>query len=416
MERFFWVSRVCIVALMCVLFFGVGIKSEAAAPGKVTGVKQVNDSASAVSLSWNAVQGADGYKIEYCESNSFTGSTYNYGYKENTSVTIPGLGAGKTYYVRVSALIINENNEEEVGTPSSVVDMVTAPSAKVTSLKQKDAKEKSASFTWGQAAGANAYVLLYHNVKVNPNNAKEKILGNVKTCSLSLPANSIYYIYVYPARKSSSNYVAVGNGGMKNYVTVLPGKVSKVKLLQTGTSNNSQAKTVEFSWNPNAVASGYEYTIYGYNNKKIVTKTTKSNAGVKISHKKLTNDQFMKIRVRAYVTVNGKKKYGKWSDDLWFAKYPKGIKASMDSSGIKLKWGKVKGAKNYTIYASTNAKSGFKKVGTTTKTSLTIKKIKGKKVAVGKQYYVSIVPNKKVGKKTFTGDKRWMTNIRFTYR
>ena len=48
---------------------------------------------------------------------------------------------------------------------------------------------------------------------------------------------------------------------------------------------------------------------------------------------------------------------------------------------------------------STNSKAGFKKIASTTKTSLTVKKFKNKALKKGKTYYFKAVPVVKEGKK-----------------
>jgi fibronectin type 3 domain-containing protein len=68
------------------------------------------------------------------------------------------------------------------------------------------------------------------------------------------------------------------------------------------------------------------------------------------------------------------------------------------------KWDTVKGATSYTIYLSTKQKSGYKKVGTTKKTSFTLKKYGKSALKKNKTYYVYVVANKKVGKTTYTSD------------
>ena len=77
-------SKVWMLTLLCALFLGVGIKAEAA-PGTVTGLKQVDLTGNAsptntVALEWTAAIGSPTkYQVEYCENTTFSGSTYNKG-------------------------------------------------------------------------------------------------------------------------------------------------------------------------------------------------------------------------------------------------------------------------------------------------------------------------------------------------
>ena len=141
-----------------------------------------------------------------------------------------------------------------------------------------------------------------------------------------------------------------------------------------------------------------EYTIYGNNGKKLFTGTTTAYTFT-AKNKKLTNTQFLKIKARTYFVLNGQKKYGPYSDDCWFARFPSGVKAkkagNMAADGVKVTWKKMKGAKNYTVYISTSPGGGYKKVTTTSKTSCTIKKCRGAKFVSGRSYYYRVVANTK---------------------
>lgn len=61
-----------------------------------------------------------------------------------------------------------------------------------------------------------------------------------------------------------------------------------------------------------------------------------------------------------------------------------------------VKWKAVKGAQSYTVYYGTSKNSGFKKAGTTSKTSFNVKNLKS-----GKTYYFKVVASKKVGKTAY---------------
>lgn len=405
MKRFLKFVKVCMLTSVCALLLGVGIKAEAAAPSQVTGLKQVGDSSSKIAISWNIPGGdAHGYLVEWCQSKSFSGATYGVGQTMQSSAGISGLKAGSSYYVRVRAF----DSYGNLSMPSGILETVTAPSGKPSGLKQTKAESKAVTFSWGRVSGANTYKIGY--AKYSSSSAKYKNVGNVTSYKLKTASNAKYAIAVCPARKSSSGYVAYGENYASRTVSTLPSKISKVKLLSSGSSTNPKSGVLYFSWGKNKAADGYQYVIYGSNGKKICTKTTKSYSGVKVSSKKFTNTQFMRIKVRGYVTVNGKKKYGSWSSSHYFAKFPN-IKCSRASNGIKLSWSKVKGAKNYSIYVSQKSDSGYKKVKTTSSTKYTLTKYGKSSLKSGKKYYIKVVANKKTGGKTYQSDKSWRMRI-----
>ena len=68
------------------------------------------------------------------------------------------------------------------------------------------------------------------------------------------------------------------------------------------------------------------------------------------------------------------------------------------ASSVKVTWKKAKNAKKYQVYASTKKSSGFKKVATTSKTAVVVKKLKA-----GTKYYVQVRAYKKRGHKKAYG-------------
>jgi hypothetical protein len=71
-----------------------------------------------------------------------------------------------------------------------------------------------------------------------------------------------------------------------------------------------------------------------------------------------------------------------------------GLKATSKKKQVTLKWKKVTGAKKYFVYMSKNGKTGWKKVGTTTKTTYVYKK-----GTVGKKLYFRVLAVTANGKK-----------------
>ena len=109
--------------------------------------------------------------------------------------------------------------------------------------------------------------------------------------------------------------------------------------------------------------------------------------------------------MRAYVELSGgTTKYGAWSNWSYTSRQPE-LEIKNVGGGQKLTWNKVDGAKNYTVWVSTREKTGFKKVKTTTKRALTVKKCGKSALKSGRTYYYTIVANKKIGKKTYQGSK-----------
>lgn len=431
-------SKVWMLTLLCALFLGVGIKAEAA-PGTVSGLKQVDLKGSSsptntVALEWNpAIGSPTKYQVEYCENTTFSGSTYNKGYTPSASpsVVIPELAAGKSYYVRVAAM----DSAGTIGTASAPFEVVTAPVGKVTNLKQGKLVSNKITFSWKAVDGANCYDIGTYKYGTTPTEYKFASKPATKT-SYSMKASkySCYAICVYPMRKSASGHIASGNTSTKAELDMFttPKKVKDLELYDTGSTSSPTAAIAAFSGDISTIVDGYEYEIYGSNNKKlvkkaakysdIIAKTTSGKLLFNIKNNKIKNNQFMKIRIRPYVLVNGKTKtYGSWSDSIWFAKYPTKLKAKFvtpgtSRDGVIISWSKVAGAKDYTVYVSRGNRYGkYTKLGNTSATKYSFNSVGGSELTNGTYYYY-VVANKKVGKKTYKSDTSWKGFNGFTIK
>ena len=201
MKNFFKVAKVSLMIMMCALFLGIGIKAEAAL-GKVAGVTQIADDVDeknpgkyAVGIQWTALPGAEAYLVEYCESGkNFIGTTYQYGLAAKNSVVIPGLSGGMSYDVKVSAVTLAGKEIADQGAPSDVVDVVTAPSGTVTTLKQSGAQAKKVTVSWTKIPGANVYDIGY---KKYGSTAKAQYVttpNDVSSYSFSAAADTNYIV------------------------------------------------------------------------------------------------------------------------------------------------------------------------------------------------------------------------------
>lgn len=218
----------------------------------------------------------------------------------------------------------------------------------------------------------------------------------------SLPAGSEFYVkveYDYTYKSSYSTKSYTGGYVGSSYFSTLPQKVSGLQLDYV----SSTMKYITFKWTKQN-DSHYNFKIMNASGKVVDTDTISI---ANWSSSKVSGNQFYTIQVRGCVYANGDRKtpvYGPWSDVKYFVPQPAlkgGKKYNKVSNGtLKLRWTKVKGATSYSVYVSTKEKRGFKKVKTTKKTKVTLKKFKGKKFKNNKKYYFYILANKKVGKTT----------------
>jgi hypothetical protein len=120
------------------------------------------------------------------------------------------------------------------------------------------------------------------------------------------------------------------------------------------------------------------------------------------------------MQVRAYTTLNGQTYYGDWSDAAYFFTQPRITKAKVSGNKLTVKWKKVGGATGYDIYVSTKPTTGYKKVKSVSAkaSSVTLTKLKGKKISSKKKYYVYIATKKKTSTGTYTSGKLYYWNTK----
>lgn len=422
MEKVWKFMELCVMAMVCIVSLGVGMKSEAATIGTVDGVKQISAGPNKIEISWNAVIGNDiHYKAELCEKKNFTGGIMDNLGAENKGADLPkeifsGLTAGKKYYVRVTAFADTGNPENPYswGTPSDVLEVVTAPeSAKVKNFKQTKATETSITVSWKQCASANAYQLVYGKKGGSTNSRKTVLLGKVSSYTAKkLARNTEYNFWLRPVKKSVSNFQALGSYSTNlQDCPVLPAKIKRVEAsFWSPTSEH-----LDLGWKQSDSADAYQYQIYAEDGKKPLLSGRKEGNGdsTYLSTSKLKSLRFLKLRVRGCVDLPTGLKYGAWSDWVYFSRQPD-VETRNTKKGIKLIWDEVSGAGSYSVYISAKRNAGYKKVKTTSKTTATVNKCGKSNLIPGKQYYFMVVANKKVGKRTFQSTRNYCFWI--TYR
>lgn len=111
--------------------------------------------------------------------------------------------------------------------------------------------------------------------------------------------------------------------------------------------------------------------------------------------------------------------YSDWSDAKYFISQPKVTSKSKDvkKDKITIKWKKIPGVKNYTVYVKKGNTKKWTKVKTTNGNKYVLKKFKGKAVNTFKsKYYFTIVANATVkGKKITSGKEEYFSAYSYYY-
>lgn len=217
--------------------------------------------------------------------------------------------------------------------------------------------------------------------------------------------------YTFTGLQAGTEYdviVEFKKQGYANTYTARLGYISVKTLPAKVTGVNQEkwlyyAKIVYFLWTDQP-ATDYEYVIRNNKNQVVAKETIGFNNDCL---NKVSNTMVYNIQVRAYVTINGTKYYGEWSDKAYLFTQPMVKTAKISGNKLKITWNKVSGVTGYDVYVSTKEKTGYKKVKSlnSKKSSVTISKLKGKKFSSKKTYYMYIVGKKKIGKNTYTSGR-----------
>ncbi len=382
-------------AFCAVLFKPVDVKAALAAPAQLAQIAADDD---AVGVAWTEVSGAYQYGIQCSADPYFTGATESK--TSSTSKNIYSLNSGTTYYVRVRTY--SSYSASSYGPWSAILKVDTAPK-NITWLKQTAAKETTVTYSWSPVTGATGYILY----KALPTDAAWTTIGTTAATSytLSVPKNSAYDVAVVPYRNvaNAANLAAYPTSyPLDTRCVPLPTKPKSVKVISGG---DPDLKEVRASWKATSASvntDGFQVELHQLRTngktKKLKTFTTSSYYSyLDMKHSKLFTDA-CRFRVRAYVTIDGKKVYGAWSSYCTYVPQAKTTKLKfITKSTATLKWKKVNGAASYDIYYKTSA-------STSAKWKRIKKNVKGTSATVkanyyGRSYYYVKANKVKFGKK-----------------
>ena len=388
-------------ALVLITAFPVKAASK---PSPITGLKQIEGSSTSVKVSWSCLGGSDTrYKVEISEQPS-TGYIVVDKNEYSSPTWISNLEAGKTYYVRITPFVEDDDTYEIIwGDTSAPVKVVTAPDKAPATLTHTKSTTNSITVNWSAVPGADIYQVEYYT---DSSKAMKCVTTGTSITLKKLAKNEAYTVYITGGRKyADGTTVAWSDSSISKLgIPVKPSNVSGVEVNYYW--QNLSEICVENS--RIGCADGYQYQLYtAYKDKdsKIKTVTT-SSAYTYIKTSALKKHNFYKVKVRAYaLNSKNEKMYGSWSSQKYVSPQPDvtKIKNNKSKKGIQISWDKIKGANRYVVYVSTKKDSGYKKFQTTTKTGTVIKKCGKNKLKSGKNYYFYVEPQKKVGNKYVSG-------------
>ncbi|MFD1405756.1 fibronectin type III domain-containing protein [Robinsoniella peoriensis] len=398
-KRYKRAGAIMVLGFLLALFFSM---SALAAPGAPSGLRQTYASEGSAKVVWNQVMGSSiRYEVEYSQDNR---NWYSVGYTMTSlDCSKSGLTAGMTYYFRVRAYE-NQYPNKIYGPWSAGIAVATTPvQIPYQKVIQTNAGTSSVTLQWDKSAGATGYNV--YQIESNQEIYIGKTAANTYTIN-NLKAGGTYKYKVYPER-SAGGYTAVASYGTTVYdVKTVPSSVKNI-FTDYGYAN---IKKASIQWERAENANGYEIALYSAKNKKIgSTKVINYNTN-SYTFSNIKKD-FYKVKVRAYIQLKTGKKYSSWSTS-YIAIQPK-VEGKKSGTGIKVSWDKINGATNYTVYISSKRNSGYKKATTTKSTKTIIKKYGSSRLKKGRTYYIYVIANKKVGRKTYRSSDNYTYQVRY---
>ncbi len=267
--------------------------------GKVTGVKE-SVSVTTATVSWKAVKGADCYKVYLYEDGKYVCKATITG----TSYKFKSLTPGATHKYAVKAYA--KPSTGAVSGSYVYGDFLTKPS-KVSKVKVSSVEALSHTLSWSKSEGANFYYVYRYDTAKKEYTEVGGTSGTKYKVS-NLVSGTTYKYKVVSAVLSAGECLITGTASDVYSFTTAPVKVKSLKV-KSATTNK-----IKITWAKCDGASGYEVCYYDADIGTYLTAGTTTSNSFKMTD--LSSGRSLKLKVRAYRTLDGKNYYGVYSSAL----------------------------------------------------------------------------------------------------
>lgn len=275
-------------------------------PAQVTNVRVDKQTGKTVSLAWDSVNGADGYRIYQYNSDSDSYEELDTVGADRTSYEVTGLASAGEYRFKIRASkTMNANTYW--GEYSEKVVAVTKPD-KVTELSARTLGASEIELTWKKSSHVTGYQIYRLDGQtgkyVKIATVEESMPASYTDRKLSAATEYSYKVRAYKNFEGTNYYGSFSN--VKSQVTK-PDKVQRLKA-------STKASAVTLKWAASENVTGYQ--IYRLNTKtKKYEKIATINGADKITYKNksLKKGKTYRYKIRAYKTYNGTTYYGGFS-------------------------------------------------------------------------------------------------------
>lgn len=339
-----------------------------------------------VVVSWNALEGADGYAVYRASGSSEKFANIGETGADMLSYTDIALSAGATYRYKVRGYR-TIGGGKIYGEDSEIVTAKPMPSASV--IKAQVKSDKAVKLSWESVNGADGYALYR---KASGEEAFKRIKNFKGGSNVSYTDKNVktgtkysYKVKAYCTVEGSKVW-----GGDSNEVSATPAIAAPSGVTLTNQSYNS----IRIRWKRVSQAEGYRVLRASSANGKYKTiATVKGNAALSYTDKKLAVGKTYFYKVCAYNAVNGKTVNGQQSKAAEAKAVAPAVKVKSEAAGasaVKLTWSKVTlPSKNsgYNIYRVEDGKSKKIKSCNYKTTAYTVKDL-----IPGVKYTFKVVP------------------------
>lgn len=398
-KKITWIAA-AIVSLMILMLATITANAAPTAPANL---KQTSAFGKNAKITWDAVAGSGvKYQLDVSQDNKKWETLATVG---KTYYTLSGMQTGQPYFIRIKAIVGTSSSPY-----SATLQVITQPGY-ISEVKQTASKTTSVSVSWSASVGAAAY-----DVYVGTTDENMKYYSTVKDGKTSatikkLKKNKTYIVKVVPFNISSGGYRADGFERANTAIRTIPGKVSGL----TFTGWNYGSKNITVEWKGKDNVDGYQVKFYDASGKCVKTKNTTKTT---YTYVKAASDTYYQVKVRPYLNINGKKKYGEYNKyPVYPISQPQVTTLTQAPGKLTIGWKAVNGATSYSVYVTTtnpNYPSSYAKIAEVGKdvVKYEMSKYGTADITVSENYYAYVVANKKVGTKTYSSKvtQAWYCN------
>ena len=265
-----------------------------------TGLKESENTYNSHRISWNSVDGADGYFVYYY--NAAQKKYVRLGQTTKPSCKLTKLSSAYAYRYKIIAFSRKTDGSRIYSKASKAFIAVTLP-APVSTFTASAVSTNSFTLTWKEASGSQGYRIYERNPETN----KYTVVATVRN-TLTLPISSKEtaesYFYVIRSFAKINGKVYFSNLSKELTVTTKPN--APVAVINPDRTGNA---VLQIAWSEVDKADGYLIYTSERKNSGFVLKKKVSAGTLECAVSGLSKTQVTYVKIKAYVLVGDKMVY-----------------------------------------------------------------------------------------------------------